>query len=61
MNWIKSSLCATDKPSCVEVMHDKGAVRVRDSKNPGEATLVFTGDEWDTFIAGAKVGEFDRT
>ncbi len=31
-------------------------VAVRDSKNPEGPVLVFTGDEWKTFIHGIKSG-----
>jgi hypothetical protein len=32
---------------------------VRDSKDPNSALLVFSRPEWETFMTGAKVGEFD--
>jgi hypothetical protein len=35
-------------------------VVVRDSKDPDGAMLTFNAREWDTFVAGAKAGEFDR-
>lgn len=54
----RSSFCGGG--ACVEVATDHdGHVVVRDSKNPGGPVLVFTGDEWDGFLAGAKAGEFD--
>jgi hypothetical protein len=36
-----------------------GAIAVRDSKNPVGPALIFTPDEWDAFVGGAKDGEFD--
>ena len=36
-----------------------GAVALRDSKDPAGPALVFTRDEWETFGAGVKRGEFD--
>lgn len=45
--------------NCVEVAFTGLGVAVRDSKNPHEATLLFTGAEWDAFVAGVKDGEFD--
>jgi len=35
------------------------AIAVRDSKDTSGPVLVFTRDEWDAFVAGAKDGEFD--
>jgi hypothetical protein len=43
----------------VEVAFVGGAIAVRDSKNPIGPVLIFTPDEWDAFVAGAKDGEFD--
>lgn len=58
--WFKSSRSASNK-ECVEAAHlGGGFVGVRDSKNPTGPALVFTPGEWDTFLAGAKTGEFDR-
>jgi hypothetical protein len=31
---------------------------VRDSKNPDQAALSFTADEWTAFVAGVEAGEF---
>lgn len=35
-------------------------IHVRDSKDRDGPVLVFTGKEWDAFLAGVKAGEFDR-
>lgn len=56
--WVKSSLCSAE--GCVEVEHRGGVVAVRDSKNPGGPALEFTPAEWDAFLGGARLGEFDR-
>jgi hypothetical protein len=46
---------------CVEVAFHGGRVGVRDTKDHGTgAVLAFTAREWDSFIASAKAGEFDR-
>jgi hypothetical protein len=45
--------------NCVEVAILATAVAVRDSKNPGGPALIFSPDEWSTFIDGAKDSEFD--
>ncbi|GLK08475.1 hypothetical protein GCM10017600_18800 [Streptosporangium carneum] len=32
---------------------------LRDSKNPDGPKLFFTRSEWDAFVGGVKLGEFD--
>ena len=32
---------------------------MRDSKHPDGPVLLFTAEEWDAFVEGAKDGEFD--
>jgi hypothetical protein len=32
---------------------------VRDSKDPDGSALIFTPDEWQTFTANVKTGDFD--
>lgn len=62
ITWTRSSLCSADQPSCVEVAPvERRAVLIRDSKNP-EATNVqlYSREEWDAFLAGAKRGDFDH-
>ena len=56
--YILSSL--THKCCCVAVKKlADGSVKVRDTKDPGGPALMFNKDEWDAFIGGAKLGEFD--
>jgi hypothetical protein len=47
---------------CVEVlMLPDGSVKVRDTKAGGHGpVLSFTPAEWDAFLDGAKLGEFDN-
>ena len=45
--------------SCVEVAYHEGKVYVRDSKDRAKPPHVFTQREWETFLGGAKKGEFD--
>jgi hypothetical protein len=59
--WRKSSRSGPNCDNCVEVAFMDGAIAVRDSENPTGGILVFTGDQWDAFLGGAKDGEFDRT
>ncbi|MQY24653.1 DUF397 domain-containing protein [Nocardia aurantia] len=45
----------------VEVAYlSSGYVGLRDAKNPGGPTLIFTPAEWTAFVAGARDGEFNR-
>jgi Domain of unknown function (DUF397) len=58
--WVKSSL-SYHNGTCVEVAGlDDAVIRLRDSKNPRGAVLSFTPAEWDAFIGGVYLGEFDR-
>jgi hypothetical protein len=36
-----------------------GRIDVRDTKDLNSPTLSFTPDEWNAFIQGVKLGEFD--
>jgi hypothetical protein len=55
--WRKSS--ASGSTNCVEAAAAGGQVRVRDSKKPTESTLTFTADEWQAFLHGVVMGEFE--
>lgn len=57
--WRKSSRCGTS--TCVEGRYnpETDMIEVRDSKNVGGVALSFTLEEWDSFVGGAKGGEFD--
>jgi hypothetical protein len=57
--WQKSSRSGPNCDNCVEVAFMDGAIAVRDSKSPTGPVLLFTQDEWDAFVGGAKDGEFD--
>jgi hypothetical protein len=35
-------------------------IEVRNSKQPDAGTVRFTVEEWDSFLDGAKKGEFDQ-
>jgi hypothetical protein len=54
--WRKSSHSNTN--GCVEVALVGDGVAVRDSKNPTGPVLLFTGHEWQAFVAGVEGGEF---
>jgi Domain of unknown function (DUF397) len=55
--WRRSSYCANN--SCVEVEFSSDQVAVRDSKDQHGPVLLFTRNEWDAFLKGARSGEFD--
>lgn len=58
--WIKSSLSVYNG-NCVEVAGlAENVIWVRNSRNPWGAVLSFTPAEWDAFIGGVHLGEFDR-
>lgn len=49
--WRKSSRSSGNGGQCVEVaMNLPGVVAVRDSKDPDGPKLLFTPDEWKTFV-----------
>ncbi|RJL33393.1 DUF397 domain-containing protein [Bailinhaonella thermotolerans] len=49
-SWRKSTH-SSSLGNCVEVGRTRGGVAVRDSKDPGGGTLVFSGPEWRAFLA----------
>ena len=57
--WHKSTRSGPYNDNCVEVAFVGGAIIVRDSRTPDGPQLVFTPNEWDAFVEGAKDGEFD--
>ncbi len=58
--WVKSSLSFSNG-NCVEVAElPGGSVGVRHSRDRGGPVLTFTRQEWDAFLRGARLGEFDR-
>jgi len=56
--WRRSSRSQFN--SCVEVSFLGDRVPVRNSRDPDGPVVVFTASEWDAFVAGVKLGEFDR-
>jgi len=58
-HWRKSTRSGAYGDNCVEVAFIDEAIAVRDSKDTTGSVLVFTRDEWDAFVVGAKDGEFD--
>jgi hypothetical protein len=58
--WIMSSRSTGNGGSCVEARRYDGLVEVRNSKSREAGTVRFTTEEWDSFLYGAKRGEFDQ-
>jgi Domain of unknown function (DUF397) len=59
--WRKSAFSQMNG-NCVEIGRiAPNRVGIRDTKDSGIGpVLIFTGTEWDAFIAGAKEGQFDN-
>lgn len=58
-SWMMSSRSSGNGGSCVEARRHEGLIEVRNSKSPDAGTVRFTVEEWDSFLDGAKKGEFD--
>ena len=58
--WIMSSRSTGNGGSCVEARRHEGLIEVRNSKARDAGTVIFTVEEWDSFLFGAKRGEFDQ-
>jgi hypothetical protein len=59
-DWIISSRSTGNGGSCVQARRHAGLIEVRNSKAPADGTVRFTMLEWDSFLDGAKKGEFDQ-
>lgn len=61
MEWIKSSFCKADSPMCVEVKRftHGGVLDGAMLRDTNGSVVIYDEDEWQTFIAGVKAGEFD--
>jgi hypothetical protein len=58
--WRKSSRSNGNGGECVEVADlPDGSRAVRDSKDRSGPVLHFTPSEWQAFVEGVKLGEFD--
>jgi hypothetical protein len=50
--WRKSSYSNDSGGECVEVAPCPHATHIRDSKNPGGATVTVSGEAWAAFLSG---------
>lgn len=56
-HWRKSSY-SNGQANCVAVATNlPGIVAVRDSKDPGGPTLIFSSAEWQAFVGGVQAGD----
>jgi hypothetical protein len=60
IGWMMSSRSTGNGGSCVQARRHGGLIEVRNSKSPEAGTVRFTTEEWDSFLDGAKKGEFDQ-
>jgi hypothetical protein len=60
VSWFMSSRSTGNGGSCVETRRHAGLIEVRNSKAPEAGLVRFTVEEWDSFLDGAKKGEFDK-
>lgn len=56
MIWTRAKGCETN--ACAEVTTDGECVLIRNSSDP-LVRILFSREEWETFVAGAKDGDFD--
>lgn len=56
--WRKSARSVANG-ACVEVAPATGTIVVRDSVNPAGATISYSTQTWQAFLADAKMGKFD--
>jgi hypothetical protein len=58
--WRKSSYSGGSEggSNCVEVASSDGSVRVRDSKDPGNGSLVVSPHRWHAFLTALKRAGF---
>lgn len=57
VDWRTAKSCTAN--NCVQVGVVDDAVGIRDSKDPDGAILRYSVNEWKSFVAGVKNGDFD--
>ncbi|WP_030061749.1 DUF397 domain-containing protein [Streptomyces novaecaesareae] len=57
LDWFKSSY-SSNGGQCIEVSNSvPGIVPVRDSKDPEDPVLVFSGSAWEAFVTAVRMGD----
>jgi len=59
LQWYKSSFSSANGQCCMCARLDDGGMAIKDSKNPDDSILIFSRSEWQAFIGGVKLSEFD--
>ena len=54
-----ATIITNQRLTCVSIKIENDRVQIRDTKDPSKTTLSYSYDEWKSFIAGVKHGEFD--
>jgi hypothetical protein len=57
LTWRRALNC--DGGGCVMIAVHGQTVLIGDSKSPGGPVLSYSAEEWQTFLTGAKNGDFD--
>lgn len=57
--WFKSSHSGAGTTECVEAAFRSLHTAVRDSKDPGRATISFPHSAWADFVGAIRMGRFD--
>lgn len=57
--FVSSRTFITNRRTCVSVKISDAGIQVRNTKDSTKTTLMFSRDEWEAFLVGAKAGEFD--
>ncbi|MEU2516412.1 DUF397 domain-containing protein [Streptomyces syringium] len=56
VGWFKSSYSNGSGGECLETAVGEGHTTVRDSKDPGRATLAFSHRAWADFVGAMRMG-----
>jgi uncharacterized protein DUF397 len=46
--------------ACIRVASQNDQILIGDSKNPGGPVLSYSRGEWDAFVEGVRLGDFDE-
>lgn len=56
--WRRSPACGDSAAGCVEVAFIDGAVALRNSDGPDGPIVIYTKQEWESFLQGVRDGDF---